>query len=53
MLNISLGDSFTDHRKLRKKEHLSVGASVFRGKKILIGVIMGTKGGTETEGKAT
>jgi hypothetical protein len=45
---------FTDHRKLRKKEDQSVGASVLlrRGAKILIGGNMETKCGAEPEGKA-
>ena len=45
---------FTDHRKLRKKEDQSVGASVLlrRGNKILTGGNMEKKCRSETEGKA-
>ena len=44
---------FTDHMNLKKKEEQTVNASVHlrRGNKRLIGENVGTKCGTETEGK--
>ena len=44
----------TDHMKLKRKEDQSVDAPVLlrRGNKILMGENMGTKCGSETEGKA-
>jgi hypothetical protein len=45
---------FTDHRKLKKEEDLSMDASIFlrRGNKISTGRNMKTKCRAETEGKA-